>query len=424
MNTSFIKNLSKQQIMLAVCMIIGITIASGYYFYWMRTPEYSLKLIQESLKNHDLDQFKKHVDIDSLLSQTIDDVLEEAGKNKNDNDVFMSGLAQLVKPNIIAVVKEKVFYFVENGNDRKKEASKSQAGSSLSNKDKKDAFTNQTVDKIFDYQSLEFQGIDYTRKEGKVATVGLGLKYKQSAEKITLEIKMRELQDGTWQVMELVNLRDVLKQIDKAKYAYYSTHPSSSKAIQVTDQEYKDEICTLAYPKVDITENRQAEEKINGVIQDRVDKAIEAGKKLSKMEKSRFGAYSVKLSYKVSVNDDKLYSIVIERYSYTGGAHGMLSKEGLVFDAKTGEVLKWSDMYPSIDEQRRSAMNQSIVKQSLEDRKKDIFKPFKGVNVDKGLNFYVNDSYKPVLIFQPYEIGPFSSGALEFEMPQTVYGFE
>lgn len=417
MNFSVNFKLSRSRLGFLICMVMVLTLLGGYYFYWTKTPEYSLKLIQEAIKNHDLEKFKKHVDMDTLVLHVVDDVfIDSVNKvpNNKENNIFATGFLQLVKPNIINSIKEKIADYVENGSDKKSISDNQKVN------DKNIALTDKAIDKKLQYSSFEFKEITYSQKDGKVATVGIKLWDKHLEESFVLDVKMRELQDGTWQVIELANLKDCLVNVEKAKYAYYSTPPNVVKALQIVDSEYKDEICTLTYPKVEIAENRQAEQKINSIIQEKVNKAIERGKSLKEMEKPRFGAYSVKLNCKTLLNDGKFFSVVLEQHSYTGGAHGLLSREGLLFDAKTGDKLQWTDVYPEIDDVRKAKINQTILQQS-KDKKITIFTPFRGIKTDKSLNFYVNENYKPVIIFQPYQMAPFSSGILEFDLPAEVY---
>ena len=48
-------------------LIILILCAIAYYFlYFIKTPAYSIKIIQESIQKHDVATFEKHVDLDTL----------------------------------------------------------------------------------------------------------------------------------------------------------------------------------------------------------------------------------------------------------------------------------------------------------------------------------------------------------------------
>ena len=51
--------------------IIGIVVltaaVTGYYFlYYIKTPEYTVKIIKDAYTSHDVDKVHKHVDIDNI----------------------------------------------------------------------------------------------------------------------------------------------------------------------------------------------------------------------------------------------------------------------------------------------------------------------------------------------------------------------
>ena len=414
MHISFDLTLTRKKKLLAGVLLVLLALLGGWYYYWTKTPTYSLKLIQESVQQHDIEKFKKHVDLDSLSSRLVDDIVGDAVTGEK--NAFAAGILQLVKPAVVGIIKEKVIYYVENGDKQKSEP----PADGKKTAEKASVQIDNTVDQKLKFSNLEYKKVAFTEKDGKTATVGIELFDKELQQSFTLQLKMRELADGTWQLMDIANFKDFLKEREKAKYAYYTAPPTAPAPLEVSDTQYNEGICTLAYPTVSNPARPEAAEKINSLIQDRINHAIEQGTKLAQSKQYGSAPYSVMLKYKIQVNDGKLLSIVFDHYTYSGGAHGIPSRQGMVFDAVTGNLMNWNDLYPNLNEARTKNLNQAVIDQSKA-QGKVIFTPFKGLKEDKIPAFYVNENYKPVVIFQPYEIAPYSSGILEYELPDSVY---
>lgn len=109
------------------------------------------------------------------------------------------------------------------------------------------------------------------------------------------------------------------------------------------------------------------------------------------------------------VGADRL-SFELLTYVYSGGAHGMTQVTGWNYDLKTGEkgsFARWFDYRPS--EINRSVFAHAHANQVF------LFGDFKGVTAYPQ-NFYLNENGKPVVVFQQYEIAPYSSGVIRVEL--------
>lgn len=85
------------------------------------------------------------------------------------------------------------------------------------------------------------------------------------------------------------------------------------------------------------------------------------------------------ITVKKIFSDEKITSLVIHTYEYTGGAHGSSSRIGLVIDNATGKKLSLSDLYdtkkltmrlsPIWQKQIISNLKKNIEKLTTDDRK-------------------------------------------------------
>ena len=71
--------------LLGIIGIVVLTVAvTGYYFlYYIKTPEYTVKIIKDAYTSHDVDKVHKHVDIDNIFNSYIDQALIDSPEMKN-----------------------------------------------------------------------------------------------------------------------------------------------------------------------------------------------------------------------------------------------------------------------------------------------------------------------------------------------------
>jgi len=146
-------------------IIIGLC---SYFFYYTKTPTYSLNLIKDSIQKHDVATFKKHVDLDSLISRGYDDLMAVSMNDLKDNSLgagFAKGLIEMMKPTITNALKDGALRAVENG--------KWEDVPSNGQTDTSSVKSEEIADRA-GIKSASFKGIEYTKKDGKTAIVGDG----------------------------------------------------------------------------------------------------------------------------------------------------------------------------------------------------------------------------------------------------------
>lgn len=212
-------------IILLICIAAG---ASAWYFlYFTKTPEYSLNIIKDAVEKHDVASFNQHVDLDSLLSRGFDDLLSamiESDKSmKPEAKQMISGFAQMLKSPITSSVKDAIVRYVETGKWAAEGSENQEAN-----------HAEIAPDKIAENTGLKdasYRGIAYSKKDGKTAMVGVTI-YDQSIDKESvLDIQMRELDDGTWQVAEISNLKDYFINMEKARNQVICRYIDDTKSI-------------------------------------------------------------------------------------------------------------------------------------------------------------------------------------------------
>jgi len=189
----------KKFLLLAVLIILPL----GIYQFWVNTPYYSLLQIQKSIETKDVYLFEKHVDVDRIIGELINDVarivLRETNSTNNGSTTFntaalQTGFMELIKPGIKSLIEEG-FQDLWDGDIEESEY--------LDESD-----INRAKQWI---ASAEF---DYLRQDGKIANVGISFIDPDSQEKSIIELKLNKF-ENYWKVTEISNFEEQLNKVFK-----------------------------------------------------------------------------------------------------------------------------------------------------------------------------------------------------------------
>lgn len=235
----FFKNKKLVALVAAVVVIAGGVLG---YVHYRHSPRYTISLIQDSIKNHDWDTFSRHVDMDTLSSSSYDELTSFALDNDEDladddsTKGFVNGIVTAMKPNVVSAWKDAARDYVKTGELKVPDSS--------GNKDKDEDGAKEEADSIEKKSGVDqmtFQGItDVTDKENNVAVVGMKFHNKQLDHDFVINLKMNQLQDGTWEIVSVDNLKDYLAEMKKVYTAKLDevNKPIQEKidaVIQITD---------------------------------------------------------------------------------------------------------------------------------------------------------------------------------------------
>jgi hypothetical protein len=178
-------------------------------------------------------------------------------------------------------------------------------------------------------------------------------------------------------------------------------------------REYNLEWIQAQYPQLEKLASESAQSRINAILKDQADKFIAGMKSLVDKGKGqpRYDSYQAESSYSVKWLTPDTLSIVCYTYTFTGGAHGSSSEIGYVFDLRTGNLRTLRD---KVGDEKIRAYNDTILQQ-IRAKNIPIFEPYKGIG--EKTTYYLENDKTLVVVFQQYEIAPYSSGILRFELP-------
>ena len=196
---------------IGIGILVAILIAvSFYFFYWTKTPQYSITLIQQAVKNHNVDKFERYVDLESIYNKAYDDVIAKSVTPKNNTDkvanALFAGFMQMFKPTVVSALKEATLKEI-SGAQKLETSAQQQKG------DVKDGITKVSEAN----RNSELKDISVIYKESEVAMVGITLHDKELSKDFVLKVKMNKLDNGEWRVKEINNLVEYMEATKKAK---------------------------------------------------------------------------------------------------------------------------------------------------------------------------------------------------------------
>lgn len=201
----------KRIVSVASALIIILLIGYFGYFYWTRTPKYSLYQIAKAIQHHDVELFNKHVDVNTVAHRLIDDLIISAPKQKEEEETgewgkvgreLGKGLINLMKPRLAEIMKEQIEKYIETGDFQKPE-------------DEGSSENSIRLPEIQKRIGKSFTGVKFIKKEGKIVLVGIGLFNERIDKEVILELKMREKEGGHWQLVEFANIPALTKELQK-----------------------------------------------------------------------------------------------------------------------------------------------------------------------------------------------------------------
>lgn len=179
----------------------------------------------------------------------------------------------------------------------------------------------------------------------------------------------------------------------------------------------------VTIPIINGLSNKKQEEIINNKINkwtmDWIDDVRKIADEYYKDLNAKVTPFQLVAKYLVKNNDNKILSLYIEYYQFTGGAHGITTRIPYNIDIKTGNLLSLNDLFKS-GFNYKDILNKEIKRQiALEPEKYfDNGAIFKGVKDND--TFYIEDGYL-IMFYGQYELAPYVAGIIEFKIPLDLF---
>lgn len=200
--------MSKKKIIIAVLIAVIAIVLGWYFWYFTKTPVYSLNLARESVEKHDVVTFKKHVDVESIIGSGYDDFVDVQMNDPVIKDNPFKGFAEVMlkglKSQIVPVLTQEIYNGVEKKSEDSNQNTKSKEAAS-------------EVKEKTGVKDLEFKSIGSATIDGNSAIVPIIFSSKDLNQDVTFDLLMKKLEDGTWQAIKINNFKEYLDLIEKNK---------------------------------------------------------------------------------------------------------------------------------------------------------------------------------------------------------------
>lgn len=177
-------------------------------------------------------------------------------------------------------------------------------------------------------------------------------------------------------------------------------------------------------PLVDGLSNVEVQNKINGIIERDLMTYLNDMREFVEdveyeevytADELEYIHYQVSSDYEVHTMNDKLLSVTVGLYEYTGGAHGNYWDVAYNFNLETGNEYTLRTYYK--DKNYISYVD-SVIKSELEREPEDVFEDAFVSFKENGQFFIENE--RPIVYFNPYEVANYARGIVKIPLGKVM----
>lgn len=178
------------------------------------------------------------------------------------------------------------------------------------------------------------------------------------------------------------------------------------------EEKTEEAVIHLNYPQISKLDNPKAEKAINEALKQTVlDFEASIKKQLQDRDETAERPYEYESHYAITYNAEGILSLILQKYEYLDGAHGMTIQEGYTFSLADGKSLTMDDLFGTNKDYKKKLNEQLTAKlQAMP----EYMGGFEGVSQETG--FYIQ-SGKLKIFFQLYDYFPYAFGIPEFSIP-------
>ena len=227
---------SKKKYLLLIPLILLLAGLAYYFLYWIRTPLYALNAARQAVSQHDAKKFERYVDIKSVMDKAFDDFISAESQADEENfaaNPFALGILHMLKPAVVelmvAETKDSIAHNNEAGDVQ------DQRVDPVTDAMRKNMENKVQLDK------LRIKDVTLVSSDKGKAKVALVVYNKGLDKNFTLDLAMEHNEDGDWQIKEIVNLKDFIKEMKAAVQSqlaakYKTVEDELSAALPIIDK--------------------------------------------------------------------------------------------------------------------------------------------------------------------------------------------
>ena len=214
---------TKLKIFIAALVLILIAIGGSlaYVNFYLKTPEYALKAVQDAVKNHDVEEFNRFVAVDNVVSgiteNMLDGIISSQTNLPQEAKIAVNSLATMFKAPIIASVNSGVNNYIKTGSWESGTTTEDEQGALVNS----DMILEQTGLVNLSFESIE--NIE-ENKENKTAKAQIKALQSEINQSFTFEVTLEEQPDGYWKVVSVDNFADFIKALEDGRREYMKSY--------------------------------------------------------------------------------------------------------------------------------------------------------------------------------------------------------
>lgn len=216
---------------LLVLIIIGGSLA--YFNFYVKTPEYTLKAVQEAVENHDINEFNKYVDVDSVVAgvtnNMVDGIIATQSNLPEEAKIAMNSLATMFKAPLNASLQEGLNNFVKTGNWQSGNLTDDGQGAMIDS----DMILVQSGIADLSFESIE--NIDVNKDNG-TAKAQIKAMQAEMNKAFIFDVTLEEQADGYWKIVSVDNFDEFIKELESSRQEYIKNYLSQT-AVIIFDKE-------------------------------------------------------------------------------------------------------------------------------------------------------------------------------------------
>lgn len=217
----------KLRLFIALVIVALGLVGGGYWYFghYTKTPTYCLRMIQEAVTAHDETKFTRYVDVDSVAGSASDALLEgmmDADRSLSEESrATISGFASMFRDPLQTSFKGILLSCVRTGT----------WGGQVSGEG-----TPIDADVILSragLKTIDFRGVAFLEQDadGGTATVGLRVYQEEADEEFVFKVQMVRTESGLWQAKEIMNFREFIALVMKARQAQLKDYLTAADAV-------------------------------------------------------------------------------------------------------------------------------------------------------------------------------------------------
>lgn len=225
----FMQSIKKRLIALGVVLVL-LAAAGGYWYVdiYTKTPEYTLKMVQEAVSDHNKEKLDKYVAVDHLLDTAsgdmLDGLIQAMVPATGDTREAVSNLSRMFKTPVVTSLRTAVMNYVEYGSWINQKSDDNSVNGLVD----ADMIVNRIGLPSIEFQKLDSMAVD---KEDGTALAKVRVLQTDSNEEFVLDVELCQQQDGLWQVYEIVNFKDFIEKLQNIRQQQVKTYLEESSQL-------------------------------------------------------------------------------------------------------------------------------------------------------------------------------------------------